>query len=58
VEHGYYKGDPDLIGHVVWASLHGLIVLHLAGKLDGDFETVLAELCRVLEDAYRVRTHA
>jgi AcrR family transcriptional regulator len=58
VDHGYYKGDPDLIGHVVWASMHGLVVLHLAGKLEGDFHTVLAELCRVLEDAYRVRTHA
>ena len=58
VDRGYYKGDPDLISHVVWASLHGLVVLHLAGKLDGDFDHVLAEMCRVLEDAYRVKTHA
>ena len=58
VERGYYNGDPDLIGHVVWASLHGLVVLHLAGKLDGDFDRVLAEMCRVLEDAYRVKTDA
>ena len=33
---GYYKGDPELIGHVFWASLHGVVVLHLAGKLDGE----------------------
>ncbi len=56
VDQGYYQGDPDLISNVFWASLHGLVVLHLAGKLDGDFDSVLGEMCRVLKDAYRVRT--
>lgn len=58
VDQGHYKGDPELIGHVFWASLHGLVVLHLAGKLDGDFDSVLAELCRVLQNAYRAKTSA
>jgi AcrR family transcriptional regulator len=58
VDQGYYKGDPDLIGHVFWASLHGLVVLQLAGKLDGDFDGVLGEMARVLQSAYRVRTSA
>ena len=58
VDHGYYKGDPELIGHVFWASLHGLVVLHLAGKLEGDFDSVLREMGRVLKDAYRVKTSA
>jgi AcrR family transcriptional regulator len=58
VDQGYYKGDPELIGHVFWASLHGLAVLHLAGKLDGDFDSVLGEMGRVLKDAYRVKTSA
>lgn len=58
VDHGYYEGDPELIGHVFWACLHGLIVLHLAGKLDGDFDTTLAEMCRALKGTYRVRTIA
>ncbi|HXL71308.1 MAG TPA: TetR-like C-terminal domain-containing protein, partial [Rhizomicrobium sp.] len=58
VDQGHYKGDPELIGHVFWASLHGLMVLHLAGKLDGDFDGVLGEMDRVLKDAYRVRTSA
>lgn len=58
VDQGYYKGDPELIGHVFWASLHGLVVLHLAGKLDGDFDGVLGEMGRVLKDGYRVRTSA
>jgi AcrR family transcriptional regulator len=56
VDQDYYKGDPELIGHVFWASLHGLVVLHLAGKLEGDFHSVQAEMCRVLKDAYRVKT--
>lgn len=58
VDHGYYKGDPELIGHVFWAGLHGLVVLHLAGKLDGDFDDALNEMCRVLKDAYRIKTPA
>ncbi len=30
---GLLKGDPEVIGHVFWASLHGLIVLQLAKQL-------------------------
>jgi AcrR family transcriptional regulator len=58
VDQGHYRGDPELIGHVFWASMHGLVMLHLAGKLDGDFDTALTEMCRVLKDAYRVRVPA
>jgi hypothetical protein len=58
VDHGYYKGDPELIGHVFWAGLHGLVALHLAGKLDGNFDRALNEMCRILKDAYRVKTPA
>jgi hypothetical protein len=57
---GYYDGDPELIGHIFWASLHGVVVLHLAGKLDGEvgFEALLTETSRILRDAYRVRSPA
>ena len=58
VDHGYYDGDPELIGHVFWVSLHGLVVLHLADKLDGDFDTLLREMCRILQNAYRVKMPA
>lgn len=34
IEHGILTGDPDIIGHVFWANLHGLIVLQLAGQLE------------------------
>jgi hypothetical protein len=39
-----------LLGHVFWATMHGLVVLQLAGKLQGkpDFRTIYAEALRVL----------
>jgi AcrR family transcriptional regulator len=30
---GVMQGDPEMVGHVFWATLHGVIVLHLAGKV-------------------------
>ncbi len=30
---GAIAGDPDELAHVCWAALHGLVTLHLAGKL-------------------------
>ena len=54
---GLIEGDPDLIGRVFWASLHGAVVLKLAGKLsaaDGyDFDRVSAESFRVLIEGFR-----
>ena len=34
VKNGLLHGEPSVIGHVFWASLHGLIMLELAGQLD------------------------
>jgi AcrR family transcriptional regulator len=55
VERGVLEGDPELLGHVFWASLHGAIVLKLAGKLapSYDFDRISAEANRVLFAAYR-----
>jgi len=39
VDEGILEGDPELIGHVFWAALHGAVTLHLAGKLSPQFET-------------------
>ncbi|MGA0599463.1 TetR/AcrR family transcriptional regulator [Caulobacter sp. KR2-114] len=33
VEAGVLEGDPELLGYVFWATIHGLIVLRLAGRL-------------------------
>ena len=30
---GIVHGDPRQIGHALWAASHGVIVLHLAGRL-------------------------
>lgn len=33
VRAGALRGDPDRLAHVLWAGVHGLVALHLAGKL-------------------------
>ncbi len=42
VKDGVFVGEPDTIGHVFWAALHGMVMLQLAGQLDPqcDFETI------------------
>jgi AcrR family transcriptional regulator len=49
------EGDVDLIAHVFWAAIHGLVVLHLAGKLPGpvDVESLRDECFRALFIAYQ-----
>jgi len=50
VRAGIFAGDPTLMGHVFWATMHGLVVLHLAGKLPAkpDFRTIQREAMRLL----------
>ena len=33
VEGGAMAGDPLTVAHLLWSSLHGMLSLHLAGKL-------------------------
>jgi AcrR family transcriptional regulator len=47
VEEGILTGDPALIGHVMWACLHGAVVLELAGKL-----TVDCSFDRIVEKSF------
>ena len=55
VNAGALEGDPDLMGYVFWSSLHGAVVLQLAGKLDPkyDFRTITHESFRALSQSYR-----
>lgn len=55
VREGIVEGDPELIGRVFWASLHGAVVLKLSGKLgaDYDFDRISGEAFRVLFEGYR-----
>jgi len=50
VKAGIFVGDPQLLGCVFWATMHGLVVLRLAGKLpeQPDFETIQREAMRLL----------
>jgi AcrR family transcriptional regulator len=34
IEAGLLQGDPELIGHVFWVTMHGAVTLQLTGKLD------------------------
>ena len=64
VAEGILSGDPELIGHVFWATLHGAVTLHLAGKLSSQFEQspqygidqIVAEATHALGQGFRVRT--
>ena len=57
VETGVYKGDPGRIGQALWASLHGLAALHLAGKIPepGEFAAVRQEVLAAFHRAYATR---
>jgi AcrR family transcriptional regulator len=32
---GSFRGDPELIGRVLWSALHGIVTLRMAEKLTG-----------------------
>jgi AcrR family transcriptional regulator len=50
VKAGIFVGDAQLLGYVFWATMHGLVVLHLAGKLPKkpDFRTIQREAMLLL----------
>jgi AcrR family transcriptional regulator len=50
VKAGIFHGDPELLGLAFWSAMHGLVMLHLAGKLPAEraFETIRGELMRLL----------
>ena len=50
VDAGLLAGDAELIAHAYWASLHGLVMLRMAGKLDNSpaFETLRHAAMRMI----------
>ena len=50
VAEGYLAGDPETLGKIFWAMVHGLVMLHLTGKLDPkpDFATLHQTAMRLL----------
>ena len=59
VKAGIFSGDPQLMGHVFWATLHGLVVLHLAGKLPDqpNFRAIQREAMRLLPSLQPFKRH-
>jgi AcrR family transcriptional regulator len=55
IAEGFLAGDPVAIGHVFWASIHGAVVLQLAGKLtpEFDFDRLMQESMRALIEGFR-----
>lgn len=55
VEAGLLEGDPELIGHVFWATIHGAVMLRLANKLSPacDFARIEHEAFRALREGFR-----
>ncbi len=55
VERGLIHGDPQVLSYVIWASIHGLVMLRLSGKLPGDsnFRVIHAEMLRLLASGMR-----
>ena len=38
IEAGLIQGEPEMVAHMLWASLHGALVLQMAGKLSPDID--------------------
>jgi AcrR family transcriptional regulator len=50
VAEGYLAGNPETLGRIFWAMVHGLVMLHLTGRLDPkpDFATFHQTAMRLL----------
>jgi len=58
LEAGVLAGDADTIAHVYWGGLHGLVSLHLAGKLQlgRSLEELTGAMLSAVFDGTRART--
>lgn len=56
IAEGRFRGDPVLVAQVLWAGLHGLVALHLAGQLQHGYE--LEDLLPYLMNTLRAGTLA
>lgn len=51
---GTLEGDPELIGHIYWAAIHGPIMLQFSGKLAAPYDArrLIGELVQTLNARY------
>lgn len=56
---GLIEGDLDMVAHVFWASIHGVVVLGLAGKLSGaiDLRALWQGVAQAVFQGLRPRKH-
>ncbi|MGO9701208.1 MAG: TetR/AcrR family transcriptional regulator [Xanthobacteraceae bacterium] len=59
VAEGYLTGDPETLGKMFWAMVHGLVMLQLTGRLDPkpDFATLHRTAMRMLARGAGASTH-
>jgi AcrR family transcriptional regulator len=57
---GIVHGDPRMIGNALWAAAHGVIVLHLAGRLPAgiDVHDLYFETMRLTFRGARIPSHS
>ena len=57
---GIVQGDPRMIGNALWAAAHGVIVLHLAGRLPAsmDVHDLYFETMRLTFRGARIKSHS
>jgi AcrR family transcriptional regulator len=53
VDAGLLAGDPELLGRIFWAMLHGAVMLQLAGKLECDLRLLVGKALRALAAGLR-----
>ncbi|MGI9168773.1 MAG: TetR/AcrR family transcriptional regulator [Caulobacteraceae bacterium] len=54
---GQLKGNPDLVGHMYWAALHGPLMLQLCGMLPPAFDALTlidALMAALVKDTFEV----
>lgn len=59
IDAGLIEGDLDMVAHIFWASIHGVVVLGLAGKLRGeiDLRTLWQGVAGAVFQGLRPRRH-
>jgi AcrR family transcriptional regulator len=60
VDAGLMLGDPLTLAHLAWANVHGVVSLHLAGKLNlgRDIHALRAHMQEAMVKALDARPHA
>ncbi len=53
---GLIRGDPDVVAHVYWAAIHGLVVLKLGDLISPqlEFDRLWREMWRALNAGFRI----